>query len=89
MSTPLAVWHHIQRQLFPILQEELGNLAEKDRQFVEVMGLVPHDAPQMRDDSRQLGRVPIIEASLNQCVCGGRKSSRLRIWTTLRGKNGV
>jgi hypothetical protein len=41
MSTTLEVWNHIQRQLFPILQEELGALTEKDKQFAEVMGLVP------------------------------------------------
>jgi hypothetical protein len=41
MTTSLEVWNHIQRQLFPILQEELGTLTDKDHQFVEVMGLVP------------------------------------------------
>jgi hypothetical protein len=41
MSTTLVVWNHIQRQLFPILAQELGPLTEKDNQFVEVMGLVP------------------------------------------------
>jgi hypothetical protein len=41
MSTTLEVWNHIQRQLFPMLQEELGPLTEKDNQFVEVIGLVP------------------------------------------------
>ncbi len=39
--TTLEVWNHIQRQLFPVLQEELGPLTEKDNQFVEVMGLLP------------------------------------------------
>jgi hypothetical protein len=41
MSTTLEIWNHIQRRLFPILQEELGPLTERDNQFVEVMGLVP------------------------------------------------
>jgi hypothetical protein len=41
MSTTLEVWHHLQRQLLPILQEEVGTLTEKDQQFVEVIGLVP------------------------------------------------
>lgn len=40
MPPTLEVWNHIQRQLFPVLIEELGALTDKDRQFVEVMGLV-------------------------------------------------
>jgi hypothetical protein len=34
-------WRHIQRQLFPILLEEIGELGEKDRQFVQVVALLP------------------------------------------------
>ena len=30
----------LQRQLFPSLTEELGDLTDKDRQYVEVMALV-------------------------------------------------
>lgn len=41
MSTTLEIWNHIQRQLFPVMEEEIGTLSEKDRQFVEVIGLVP------------------------------------------------
>jgi hypothetical protein len=41
MPSTAEIWNHIQRQLFPVLTEELGSLTEKDRQFVEVMGLVP------------------------------------------------
>lgn len=41
MRTTLEIWKHIQRELFPVLTEELGSLTERDRQFVEVMGLVP------------------------------------------------
>lgn len=41
MSTILGIWNHLQRQLFPMLVEELGSLTEKDNQFVEVIGLVP------------------------------------------------
>jgi hypothetical protein len=41
MPTTLEIWAHIQRQLFPVLTEELGPLTERDRQFVEVMSLVP------------------------------------------------
>lgn len=35
------LWHHIQRQLFPVLIDELGELGEKDHQFVEVIALLP------------------------------------------------
>lgn len=41
MPAILEIWNHIQRQLFPVLAEEIGTLTDKDRQFVEVMGLVP------------------------------------------------
>jgi hypothetical protein len=42
MSTPLHnIWQHLQRQLFPVLVEELGELGEKDRLFVEVASLLP------------------------------------------------
>jgi hypothetical protein len=41
MTSTLEIWNHLQRQLFPLLTEELGPLTGKDHQFVEVMGLVP------------------------------------------------
>ena len=41
MASTLEIWNHLQRQLFPLLIEELGPLTGKDRQFVEVMGLIP------------------------------------------------
>ncbi len=41
MPTTLEIWNHIQRQLFPVLVEEFGSLTEGDRQFVEILGLVP------------------------------------------------
>ena len=41
MLSTLEIWNHIQRQLFAVMEEEIGVLTEKDRQFVEVMGLVP------------------------------------------------
>lgn len=41
MSSILEIWNHIQRQLFPVLEEEIGPLTEKDRRFVEIIGLVP------------------------------------------------
>jgi hypothetical protein len=40
MPATLEIWNHLQRQLFPVLEEELGTLTAKDRQFVEVMGLI-------------------------------------------------
>jgi hypothetical protein len=41
MPQMLEIWNHLQRRLFPVLEEELGPLTERDRHFVEVMGLVP------------------------------------------------
>jgi hypothetical protein len=35
------LWPHLQRQLFPVLADELGDLGEKDRQFVQVIALLP------------------------------------------------
>jgi hypothetical protein len=35
------LWQHLQRQLFPVMTEELGELGEKDRQFVQVVALLP------------------------------------------------
>lgn len=42
MSSALQdLWPHLQRQLFPVLADELGDLGEKDRQFVQVIALLP------------------------------------------------
>ncbi len=41
MRSLLDIWNHVQRHLFPVLEEEVGPLTEKDRHFVEVMSLVP------------------------------------------------
>jgi Transposase DDE domain/Transposase domain (DUF772) len=35
------LWQHIQRQLFPVLTEELGPLGPKDEQFVQIISLLP------------------------------------------------
>jgi hypothetical protein len=35
------LWQHLQRQLFPLLLDELGPLSEKDRQFIQVVSLLP------------------------------------------------
>jgi len=37
----LEVWNHLQRQLFPVLEEEIGQLTDKDRHFVRVVALLP------------------------------------------------
>jgi len=34
------IWQHLQRQLFPTLVEEMGELGQKDREFVEVAALL-------------------------------------------------
>lgn len=41
MSQIPEIWNHVQRRLFPVLEEEIGPLTEKDRHFVEVISLVP------------------------------------------------
>jgi hypothetical protein len=42
MATALQeLWQHLQRQLFPTLVEELGQLGEKDQEFVPVVYLLP------------------------------------------------
>ena len=42
MTTALPdLWQHLQRQLFPLLLEEVGELGDKDRQFVQVVSLLP------------------------------------------------
>ena len=42
MATALHdLWQHLQRDLFPLLTDELGPLGEKDRQFVAVVALLP------------------------------------------------
>jgi len=35
------LWQHIQRQLFPVLVEEVGELGEKDQLFIQVISLLP------------------------------------------------
>jgi hypothetical protein len=39
MSTLSSTFHNIQRHLFPVLEEEMGPLSEKERQFVRVLEL--------------------------------------------------
>lgn len=35
------LWQHLQRQLFPVLLQEVGDLGEKDRLFIEVVSMLP------------------------------------------------
>jgi hypothetical protein len=59
MSTPLHdIWKHIQKQLFPLLLEEVGELGEKDRQFVQVVSLLPLGAFMPRYDWCGIGCPP-------------------------------
>lgn len=44
MPATLEIWNHLQRQLFPVLVEEMGPLTARDRQFVEVLSLIPAGA---------------------------------------------
>ncbi len=39
-STLPDMWQHLQRQLFPLVIEELGDLGQKDREFVDVVALL-------------------------------------------------
>jgi DDE family transposase/transposase-like protein DUF772 len=42
MATALQdLWPHLQRRLFPTLVEEIGELGDKDRQFVQIVALLP------------------------------------------------
>jgi hypothetical protein len=59
MATALQdVWQHLQRQLFPLLVEEVGELGEKDRQFIEVMAMLPLGALVERLAWQGIGRPP-------------------------------
>src|SRR5690242_19853273 len=41
MATALQdIWQHLQWQLFPLLIDELGELGQKDHEFVEVVSLL-------------------------------------------------
>ena len=59
MNTALSDrWHHLQRQLFPVLLEALGELGEKDRRFVEVVSLLPLGPLLPRSDWKGVGCPP-------------------------------
>ena len=59
MNSALSdLWQHLQRQLFPVLLEELGELGEKDRRFVEVVSLLPLGPLLPRYDWKGVGCPP-------------------------------
>lgn len=53
-----TLWHGIQRQLLPVLSEELGPLCDNDRRFVEVLALVPTETFLWRFEWSGNGRPP-------------------------------
>jgi hypothetical protein len=58
MRSVLNVWNHIQRQLFPVLTDEMGPLTEKDRQFVQIIALVPLEKFLQRYEWKGVGCPP-------------------------------
>ena len=59
MHTALSdLWQHLQRQLFPVLLEELGELGAKDRRFIEVVSLLPLGPLLPRYDWQGMGCPP-------------------------------
>jgi hypothetical protein len=75
MQQVFAIWQHLQRRLFPALQEEIGELTNKDRQFVQVVGLLP--LGRFLEPYRWSGlgcppkaRAPIVQAFIAKAVYG-------------------
>ena len=65
MATVLHdLWSHLQRQLFPLLVEEVGDLGEKDRQFVQVVSLLPLGPLLPRYDWKGVGCKPHVRVWL-------------------------
>lgn len=58
MLTLASLWQHIQRQLFPVLTEEIGSLSVRDRRFVEIISLMPVDRFLARYEWSGRGRPP-------------------------------
>ena len=71
MAILLHIWNHLQRQLFPILTEEIGDLTDTDRHFVSVMALVPLGALLEPYRWQGEGRPPEerVTASLARDIC--------------------
>src|SRR5437879_5243702 len=59
-----ALWGPVQRQLLPILEEEFGELGDKDRLFIEVTALLPVDALLSRYEWKGVGCPPHARAWL-------------------------
>ena len=57
-------WQHLQRQLFPLLVEEVGDLGEKDRPFVQVVSLLPLGPLLPRYDWKGVGCKPHVRVWL-------------------------
>jgi len=53
-----GLWKHVQRELIPMLREEVGELGERDRKFVEILALLPLEAFAERYAWRNLGCPP-------------------------------
>ena len=59
MATVLrGLWKHVQRELIPMLRDEIGALGERDRKFVEIIALLPLEAFAERYAWRNLGCPP-------------------------------
>jgi hypothetical protein len=58
------IWQHLQRQLFPVLVEEVGELGEKDQRFVEIVALLPLGPLLTRYDWKRIGCPPHARAWL-------------------------
>jgi hypothetical protein len=56
MQTLFGVWSSIQKWLFPVLEDELGELCEVDREFVRVVELCDLPSHLARYSWRGLGR---------------------------------
>jgi hypothetical protein len=75
MEHVFGVWQHIQRQLLPMLEEEIGPLSHKDGQFVRVVGLLPLEPYMESYRWSGLGcplkaRAPILRAFVAKAVYG-------------------
>lgn len=58
------LWPHLQRQLFPLLADELGPLGARDRQFVQVVSLLPLGPLLLRYQWKGIGCPPHARAWL-------------------------
>ncbi len=52
------LWQHLQRQLFPLLAEEIGPLSAQDHEFIKIIGLLPLGAIMARYGWGGIGRPP-------------------------------